>query len=144
MDQLRHPAHGLPSFHRPRTILSSDLQIRRGDVNLRRIFEMIFQNFIISWSQILRAGESCARFLSRKKTVLSLTPWRMQTAHQDTGIDVIMADPPWDIHMDLPYGTMTDDEMREMGVGHVHEHGAVMHQASLESCRNMQKYFLFR
>lgn len=26
--------------------------------------------------------------------------------------DVIMADPPWDIHMDLPYGTMTDDEMR--------------------------------
>lgn len=26
--------------------------------------------------------------------------------------DVVMADPPWDIHMDLPYGTMTDDEMR--------------------------------
>ena len=29
---------------------------------------------------------------------------------------VIMADPPWDIHMDLPYGTMLDDEMRKMGV----------------------------
>ena len=29
---------------------------------------------------------------------------------------VIMADPPWDIHMELPYGTMTDDEMRNMGV----------------------------
>lgn len=28
--------------------------------------------------------------------------------------DVIMTDPPWDIHMDLPYGTMTDDEMRDM------------------------------
>lgn len=28
--------------------------------------------------------------------------------------DVIMTDPPWDIHMDLPYGTMTDNEMREM------------------------------
>jgi mRNA (2'-O-methyladenosine-N6-)-methyltransferase len=22
--------------------------------------------------------------------------------------DVIMADPPWDIHMSLPYGTMKD------------------------------------
>ena len=29
---------------------------------------------------------------------------------------MIMADPPWDIHMELPYGTMTDDEMRNMGV----------------------------
>ncbi|ORX38604.1 mRNA methyltransferase [Kockovaella imperatae] len=27
---------------------------------------------------------------------------------------VIVADPPWDIHMSLPYGTMTDDEMRRM------------------------------
>ncbi|KIM45851.1 hypothetical protein M413DRAFT_440903 [Hebeloma cylindrosporum] len=27
---------------------------------------------------------------------------------------VIMADPPWDIHMSLPYGTMNDDEMRKM------------------------------
>ena len=29
---------------------------------------------------------------------------------------VIMADPPWDIHMELPYGTMSDDEMRELPV----------------------------
>ncbi|OCF37864.1 mRNA methyltransferase [Kwoniella heveanensis BCC8398] len=27
---------------------------------------------------------------------------------------VIVADPPWDIHMSLPYGTMTDDEMRRL------------------------------
>ncbi|WVQ68236.1 uncharacterized protein L199_006443 [Kwoniella botswanensis] len=27
---------------------------------------------------------------------------------------VIVADPPWDIHMSLPYGTMTDDEMRSL------------------------------
>ncbi|KAL7423429.1 methyltransferase [Cryptotrichosporon argae] len=27
---------------------------------------------------------------------------------------VIVADPPWDIHMNLPYGTMTDDEMRSL------------------------------
>lgn len=25
-----------------------------------------------------------------------------------------MADPPWDIHMSLPYGTMTDDELRRL------------------------------
>lgn len=29
---------------------------------------------------------------------------------------VIMADPPWDIHMELPYGTMADDEMRSLNV----------------------------
>ncbi|KAK4689504.1 mRNA m6A methyltransferase catalytic subunit, partial [Tremellales sp. Uapishka_1] len=29
---------------------------------------------------------------------------------------VIVADPPWDIHMSLPYGTMTDDEMRQMPI----------------------------
>lgn len=29
---------------------------------------------------------------------------------------VIMADPPWDIHMELPYGTMSDDEMRQLPV----------------------------
>ena len=27
-------------------------------------------------------------------------------------VDVIMADPPWDIHMNLPYGTLKDFEMR--------------------------------
>ena len=27
-------------------------------------------------------------------------------------VDVIMADPPWDIHMELPYGTLTDEEMQ--------------------------------
>uniref|UniRef100_A0A8C6UFF4 mRNA m(6)A methyltransferase n=1 Tax=Neogobius melanostomus TaxID=47308 RepID=A0A8C6UFF4_9GOBI len=27
---------------------------------------------------------------------------------------VVMADPPWDIHMELPYGTLTDDEMRKL------------------------------
>ncbi|VFQ79033.1 unnamed protein product [Cuscuta campestris] len=29
---------------------------------------------------------------------------------------IIMADPPWDIHMELPYGTMADDEMRTLNV----------------------------
>ena len=29
---------------------------------------------------------------------------------------VIMADPPWEIHQDLPYGTMSDDEMRNLDI----------------------------
>jgi len=29
---------------------------------------------------------------------------------------VLMADPPWDIHMNLPYGTLSDDEMRNLNV----------------------------
>ncbi|XP_034532115.1 N6-adenosine-methyltransferase subunit METTL3 [Notolabrus celidotus] len=29
---------------------------------------------------------------------------------------VVMADPPWDIHMELPYGTLTDDEMRKLTI----------------------------
>ncbi|KAF5322901.1 hypothetical protein D9619_000992 [Psilocybe cf. subviscida] len=36
---------------------------------------------------------------------------------------VIMADPPWDIHMSLPYGTMTDDEMRKMPIPMLQDEG---------------------
>ncbi|RUS13753.1 N6-adenosine-methyltransferase 70 kDa subunit [Endogone sp. FLAS-F59071] len=36
---------------------------------------------------------------------------------------VIMADPPWDIHMSLPYGTMTDDEMKAMGISELQDEG---------------------
>lgn len=31
-------------------------------------------------------------------------------------VKIVMADPPWDIHMDLPYGTMTDAEMKSLRV----------------------------
>lgn len=30
--------------------------------------------------------------------------------------DVIMADPPWDIHMSLPYGTLKDKELLNLRV----------------------------
>ncbi len=36
---------------------------------------------------------------------------------------VIMADPPWDIHMELPYGTMADEEMRRLPVCSIQEEG---------------------
>ncbi|XP_050671477.1 N6-adenosine-methyltransferase subunit METTL3 isoform X2 [Leptidea sinapis] len=38
---------------------------------------------------------------------------------------VIMADPPWDIHMELPYGTMSDDEMRCLGVPQLQDSGLI-------------------
>lgn len=38
---------------------------------------------------------------------------------------VIMADPPWDIHMELPYGTMSDDEMRKMPVPLMQDDGYI-------------------
>ena len=36
---------------------------------------------------------------------------------------VVMADPPWDIHMELPYGTMSDDEMRKLPVPILQDEG---------------------
>lgn len=51
-------------------------------------------------------------------------------------ISVVMADPPWDIHMELsgarraakrqplrPYGTLTDEEVKNLNIGDIHEHG---------------------
>ena len=38
---------------------------------------------------------------------------------------VIMADPPWDIHMELPYGTMADDEMRNLNVPVLQDDGLI-------------------
>merc|ERR1719229_621692 len=40
-------------------------------------------------------------------------------------ISVVMADPPWDIHMELPYGTLTDDEVRNLKIGEIHEDGVI-------------------
>ncbi|CAO3689897.1 unnamed protein product [Umbelopsis ramanniana] len=36
---------------------------------------------------------------------------------------VILADPPWDIHMSLPYGTMTDDEMKGLKISKLQDQG---------------------
>ncbi|RXM36590.1 N6-adenosine-methyltransferase subunit METTL3 [Acipenser ruthenus] len=36
---------------------------------------------------------------------------------------VVMADPPWDIHMELPYGTLTDDEMRKLHIPMLQDDG---------------------
>ena len=38
---------------------------------------------------------------------------------------VVMADPPWDIHMELPYGTMSDDEMRALNIPALQDEGYI-------------------
>ncbi|KAK7483066.1 hypothetical protein BaRGS_00025729 [Batillaria attramentaria] len=38
---------------------------------------------------------------------------------------VVMADPPWDIHMELPYGTMGDDEMRRLDIPSLQDDGFI-------------------
>lgn len=38
---------------------------------------------------------------------------------------VIMTDPPWEIHQDLPYGTMKDDEMLDLDIGSLQDDGVI-------------------
>lgn len=38
---------------------------------------------------------------------------------------VVMADPPWDIHMELPYGTMEDNEMRRLDIPGLQDEGFI-------------------
>ena len=38
---------------------------------------------------------------------------------------VVMADPPWDIHMELPYGTMSDEEMRKLNIPCLQDEGLI-------------------
>lgn len=38
---------------------------------------------------------------------------------------VIMTDPPWEIHQDLPYGTMSDHELLNMGVAELQDDGVI-------------------
>lgn len=38
---------------------------------------------------------------------------------------VVMADPPWDIHMELPYGTMSDEEMRKLNIPALQDEGVI-------------------
>jgi mRNA (2'-O-methyladenosine-N6-)-methyltransferase len=47
------------------------------------------------------------------------------TASSSGKFAVIMADPPWDIHMELPYGTMSDDEMRQLGIPTLQDDGLI-------------------
>lgn len=57
---------------------------------------------------------------------------------------VIMADPPWDIHMELPYGTLSDDEMRQLNIPALQDEGLIFlwvtGRYALFIMRNIQVY----
>lgn len=40
--------------------------------------------------------------------------------------DVVVADPPWAIHQELPYGTLTDEEMMKMPIGSMQNPGGLL------------------
>ncbi|XKL66701.1 hypothetical protein PGB90_010121 [Kerria lacca] len=64
----------------------------------------------------------------QENTILYPPQWiQCDLRYFDTSIlgkfAVVMADPPWDIHMELPYGTLSDDEMRQLGVPNLQDEG---------------------
>lgn len=66
----------------------------------------------------------------RFKTVLYPPQWiQCDLRYFDMSLlgkfSVIMADPPWDIHMELPYGTMSDDEMRKLNIPTLQDEGVI-------------------
>lgn len=71
-----------------------------------------------------------ARNRKRFKTVLYPPQWiQCDLRYFDMSLlgkfSVIMADPPWDIHMELPYGTMSDDEMRKLNIPTLQDEGVI-------------------
>ncbi|XP_041974294.1 N6-adenosine-methyltransferase catalytic subunit [Aricia agestis] len=79
-----------------------------------------------------KSGQNGSNPVTKPDGVLTLTPpqWiQCDLRYLDMTFlgkfAVIMADPPWDIHMELPYGTMSDDEMRCLGVPQLQDSGLI-------------------
>lgn len=78
--------------------------------------------------EVLKSADYIA--IARKRTKTGMTPpqWiNCDIRYLDLSVlgkfSVIMADPPWDIHMELPYGTMTDEEMKSMRIKELSDDG---------------------
>lgn len=65
---------------------------------------------------------ACCQFMCLQWVKCDLRNFEMSVLGKFT---VIMADPPWDIHMELPYGTMSDDEMRQLNVPILQDDGYI-------------------
>ena len=57
---------------------------------------------------------------------------------------VIMADPPWDIHMELPYGTMADEEMRRLDIPSLQDDGYIFLWVKFYIRKKKTEKFYFR
>ena len=47
------------------------------------------------------------------------------TVFKCLNVSAVIIDPPWDIHMDLPYGTMDDNELTRLNVQGIHDEGLI-------------------
>lgn len=56
---------------------------------------------------------------------------------------VIMADPPWDIHMELPYGTMADEEMRRLAIPSLQDEGYLFLWVIFLTNKEKKTHFIF-
>lgn len=63
------------------------------------------------------------------QTVAAIQWIQCDVRHLDISVlgkfSVIMADPPWDIRMDLPYGTLPDDAMKRLPVATLSDNGYI-------------------
>jgi mRNA m6A methyltransferase catalytic subunit len=70
-------------------------------------------------------GQPCLRYGELPSQWISCDVRRL-----DLGIlgkfGVLMMDPPWDIHMTLPYGTLTDDEMKDLKIQQLQDDGILL------------------
>ena len=88
-------------------------------------------------------------YLARKRTKTGMTPpqWiNCDIRYLDLSVlgkfSVIMADPPWDIHMELPYGTMTDEEMKSMRIKELSDDGLFFLWVSIVS--TFSRFIIFQ
>ena len=79
-----------------------------------------------------KAKEGAGRLKTVSEEAMTMTPaqWvqcdiRSLDFYVLGKFSVVMADPPWDIHMELPYGTMSDDEMRKMDIPALQDDGYI-------------------
>ena len=79
----------------------------------------------------VKKGSSCRASIQMLESTKLVPPQWIQCDLRNFKFDVLgkfsvlMADPPWDIHMELPYGTMSDDEMRRLPVPGLQEEGLI-------------------
>lgn len=81
-------------------------------------------------SKSMSSGSLAKRDLSDGCSILFPSQWiQCDLRHMNVSVlgkfAVIMADPPWDIHMELPYGTMSDDEMRRLSIPVLQDDGYI-------------------
>lgn len=86
------------------TLFPSQVSVKQGPGSQPEVTEMVTSVFTLQWI--------CCDIRYLDVSILGK-------------FAVVMADPPWDIHMELPYGTLTDDEMRKLNIPILQDDGFI-------------------